>query len=73
MIRLELERHLQKRGETFYWLAKNARINHSVMSKLRHNDMKALRLDVLDRICETLECEPGDILVRVPDKKGGKK
>ena len=73
VIMLQLEPLLQKRGESFYWLAKTTGINHAVMSKLRHNGMKALRLDVLDRICTALECEPGDILVRVPDKKASKR
>ncbi len=69
MIKLEIETLLAEKGRTFYWLAKETQINHAVMSKLRHNQMVALRLDVLDRICEALECEPGDILVRVSDKK----
>jgi putative transcriptional regulator len=73
MISLELEKLLEKRGRTFYWLAKEAGINHAVMSKLRHNQMIALRLDVLDRICEVLECEPGDVLVRTSENKEGLK
>lgn len=73
MIQLRLEPLLEKRGESFYWLAKTAGINHSVMSKMRNNKMKAITIDVLDRICGVLQCEPGDVLVRVPDKKGVKK
>ena len=74
MIRLELEPLLEKRAKTFYWLAKTAGIHHAVMSKLRHNDMKSVRFDVLDRLCDVLECSPGDILVKVDEgKKGSKK
>lgn len=69
MIKLELEKLLAEKGRSFYWLAKEAQINHAVMSKLRHNRMVELRLDVLDRICETLDCEPGDVLIRTSDKK----
>lgn len=62
MIELKLEEALAERGKTFYWLAKESGISHPVMSKLRHHQMKALRLDVLDRLCETLQCQPGDLL-----------
>lgn len=73
MVLLNLEKLLAERDRSFYWLAKSARINHAVMSKMRHNQVKAITLDVLDRICAVLDCEPGDVLLRVPDKKGAKR
>lgn len=30
-------------------------------------------LDTLDRLCEALECEPGDLLVRTPSKAKAKR
>jgi DNA-binding Xre family transcriptional regulator len=36
MIKLELEKILKERGKSFYWLAQQTGINHSVLSKLRH-------------------------------------
>jgi putative transcriptional regulator len=68
MITLNLEQLLKERGRTFYWLAKEAKVNQTVMSRMRHQKVKAITLDVLDRICAVLECEPGDVLIRVSDK-----
>ena len=74
MINLNLQKLLEDRNRTFYWLAKEANINHAVMSKMRHQKVKAITLDVLDRVCVVLECEPGDVLIRVPNvKPTGKK
>jgi putative transcriptional regulator len=73
MIELRLEQILNAREMTAYALAKQTGLHQSVISKLRHNESKALRLDVLDRVCEALECSPGDLIVRVPNRKGGKK
>jgi putative transcriptional regulator len=69
MIKVALEELLAKRGKSAYWLAKQAGLHQSVVSKLRHNEMIALRLDVLDRVCDALECEPGELLVRQAGRK----
>jgi putative transcriptional regulator len=68
MIKLNLESLLQERGRSFYWLAKNAGIHQAMMSRMRHQDVKAITLDVLDRICDALECSPGDVLIKVKSK-----
>jgi putative transcriptional regulator len=79
VIKLNLEQLLKARGNSYYWLAKEARINPSVMARMAHHRTKAITLDVLDRICAALECAPGDVLIRIAEKpkgvtkKGGKK
>jgi putative transcriptional regulator len=69
MLRLELAPLLEKRGKSYYWLTKAARINPSVMTRMKQHAIKAVTLDVLERICDALECEPGELFVRVSDKK----
>lgn len=73
MIKLNLDVLLAARERSFYWLAKEANINHSVMWKMRHNHTKAITLDVLERICAVLECAPGDVLIRVSEPKRASK
>lgn len=68
MIRIELEKMLERRGISAYGLAKKSGLHQSVVSKLRNNKSAALRLDVLDKVCAALDCQPGDILVRVADE-----
>ena len=69
MIEIKLEQLLNERGMTAYALAKQAGLHQSVVGKFRHNVAKAVRLDVLDRICDALGCEPGELLVRKSEKK----
>jgi putative transcriptional regulator len=73
MIRLDLEPILEKRGRSFYWLAKEAEINQSLMSRMRHGKVKGVTFKTLDSICTVLECEPGDIIKRVSESKRGTK
>lgn len=69
MIEIQLEQLLTARGMTAYALAKQAGLHQSVIAKFRHNEAKALRLDVLEKICDALGCEPGELLVRKAEKK----
>jgi putative transcriptional regulator len=69
MIRLELEAMLQARGRSYYSLARDAKINSSIISRMKQHKIKGVTFEVLDRICVVLECEPCELIVRVPDKK----
>lgn len=73
MLQIRIDEELEKKGLTAYWLAKATNINHATLSQIRRNKNKALNLEFFDRICEALECEPGDLLIRVPAKKPAKK
>ena len=34
------------------------------LSKIRNGHMKGIKFDTLERLCDILECEPGDLLKR---------
>ena len=40
------------------------------VSVLKNGRAKAVRFSTLDAICRVLECQPGDILIWVPDDSG---
>ncbi|MBS0298188.1 MAG: helix-turn-helix transcriptional regulator [Proteobacteria bacterium] len=46
-------------------LAQFVGITEANLSLLKQGKIKGVRLETLDRICEYLDCEPGDILKRV--------
>ncbi len=50
-------------GLTQVELAKRARMDQADISRIEKG-AKAISLDVLDRLCRALKCEPGDMLVR---------
>jgi DNA-binding Xre family transcriptional regulator len=56
-----LNRRNLKKGD----LMKMANISNATMAKLAKN--KVLQTDIIDRICVTLGCQPGDIMECIPD------
>ncbi len=69
MIRLKLNEMLEKRGLTAYALHVKSkkdgkfRLHQSVISKIKHNKSKALQIEILDLLCELLECQPADLII----------
>ena len=37
------------------------------VQKIEYGKAKSIPLDTLDKLCQILECEVGELLVRVPD------
>ncbi len=64
MIKLKLDEMLTKRNMSAYALHINSgkRLHQSVISKIKNNDSKHLKLETLDLLCELLECQPGDLI-----------
>ncbi|MGH9759904.1 MAG: helix-turn-helix domain-containing protein [Blastocatellia bacterium] len=61
-MRIKLDEVLKERGRTAYWLANEIGMTHGGFYKIIHGKVKALNLEVLAKICDALECKPGDIL-----------
>lgn len=70
MIEVRLKQVLEGRGRTRYWLAKESGIDYNTLARIeRAESSNRIELRVLDEICRALECQPGDLLVRVDDSK----
>jgi putative transcriptional regulator len=65
MIELRIEKMLGDRGRSLYWLAKEAEITYAALWNLKERRTDGITFPVLDRICKALECQPGDLLVRI--------
>ena len=50
-------------------LAERVGITPANLSILKNNKAKAVRFSTLEAICAALDCQPGDILVYVPEEK----
>ena len=62
MIIINLDVMLAKRKLKVSDLAEQVGITLANISILKNGKAKAVRLETLDKICEVLECQPGDIL-----------
>lgn len=69
MIVVNLDVMLARRKVSVTELSEKLGITMANVSILKNGKAKAVKLETLNKICRILECQPGDILEYVPDKK----
>lgn len=62
MIIINIDVMLAKRKMSVTELSEKVGITLANMSILKNGKAKALKLETLNKICKTLNCQPGDIL-----------
>ncbi|MGJ0453841.1 MAG: helix-turn-helix domain-containing protein [Methylocystis sp.] len=68
---VNLDVMLAKRKMRSRDLAQQIGIAEQNVSLLKSGKVKGVRFDTLEKICEILQCQPGDILEYRPDEKSG--
>lgn len=66
MIVINIDVMLAKRKMSVTELSNRVGITMANMSILKNGKAKAIKLETLSKICEVLQCQPGDILEYVP-------
>ena len=62
VIEVKIDELLEKQERTFYWLSKQTGVSHTTLWRLKKGKALGINFFTLEKICEALECEPGDIL-----------
>ncbi|WP_113907685.1 helix-turn-helix domain-containing protein [Aliidiomarina celeris] len=62
-IRINLDIELAKNKMSLTELSERVGVSMTNLSLLKNGKVKAIRFSTLEAICETLNCQPGDILV----------
>jgi len=62
LIEIRLNELLLDRGRTFYWLAKETGISYTTLWRLKKGRSVGINFATLERICQMLNCEPGEVL-----------
>lgn len=71
MIRIELEKLLD--GRSLYWLSQQTGIRWATLAAMVNGTAQRLNLEDIDSICDALECQPGDLLVKTQRTKTTRK
>jgi putative transcriptional regulator len=61
-IAVRLDRILLERKMTLAELADRVGVTYANLSILKNNHARAIRFSTLTRLCEVLDCQPGDLL-----------
>ena len=69
MIEIRIDQLLQARGRTFYWLAKETGISHTTLWRLKKGKALGINFATLEKLCEILDCQPGDMFAFTIQKK----
>ena len=64
---LRLDRVMADRKISLNELSEKVGVTNVNLSKIKTGKISAIRFSTLEAICETLNCEPGDILEYDPD------
>lgn len=70
MIEARVRQTAEARGiKSSYQLQRALGVSPTVALRLWRSEVTRFSVETLDKLCSALECQPGDLLVHVPDKK----
>lgn len=68
MINIKILDILDKKDRNLNWLANSAGITYSTLYNFAHQNTSSVTYDVLEKLCNTLECDVCDIINYVPTR-----
>ncbi len=69
MIEITLDVMMARRKKGLMELADEIGITPANLSILKNNKAKAVRLETLERLCQALDCQPGDLIRYLPEEQ----
>ena len=72
MIEIRVNELLGGHGKSFYWLAKETGISHTTLWRLKKGKALGINFDTLEKLCDALNCQTGEVLALANDKKANK-
>ena len=69
MIRVTLDVMMAKRKIGLVELAERIGITAANLSILKTGKPRAIRFDTLNKLCDALQCQPGDLVAYVPEEE----
>ncbi len=69
MIIIHIDVMLAKRKMSVTELTEKVGLTMANISLLKNGKVKAIKLSTLNKICEVLQCQPGDILEYIEEEK----
>ena len=64
MIKINIKQLLESQNKTKYWFVQEMNSSYQTINKLIDNQTDSIHFDTLDKICNILNCEISDVLIR---------
>ncbi len=62
MIYIRINEILKEKNKSKYWFVKNIEGGYQSLSNLMNNETTSIHFETLEKACQILECEPGNII-----------
>lgn len=59
---INLDKQMKKKNKKLKELSEEVGITDANLSILKNNKAKAIKFSTLEKICKSLECQPGDLI-----------
>lgn len=69
MIYVRVKEILKIQKKTKYWFIKNMGGSYQALSNLMNNETDSIHFHTLEKLCDVLDCEPGEIIVFKKERK----
>lgn len=63
MLRLNVLPLLRAQGKPKYWLYKQLGMSYQNFNRMVNNQTKSIRYEVIETLCQVLECTPNDLFI----------
>lgn len=63
MINMNVQKLLDEKNKTRYWLVKQMQTTYKTVNKICDNTLTGLQLETIEKLCAILECTPNDLFV----------
>lgn len=60
---MNVQKLLDNKGKTRYWLVKEMQTTYKTVNKLCDNTLTGLQLETIEKLCDILECTPDDLFI----------
>lgn len=68
MIKIRLAELAESKGHTRSTLSKATNISYPTILLFWNDTVEKIDRKILERLCDFLDCEPGDLIKRIPDE-----
>lgn len=69
MVKLNVLKLLKDKGKTKYWLYIQLNTSYQNFNKMVNNETRSIRYEMIETLCEILDCTPNDLFKFEEDKQ----